>query len=251
MRYFIEFSYNGAEFHGWQKQNNATSVQQIIEKSLSLIQGEHLTVVGAGRTDTGVHAKFMTAHFDIKKLSKLKEDFIFKLNQLLPKSIIIKNIRRVKDDAHARFDATSRTYKYYLSLAKDPFNYSLHYFYNGNLDWDLMNKASKIILNNSDFECFSKSNTDVKTFECEVQKAFWKKNNNGAVFEITANRFLRNMVRSIVGTLIEIGNGKKKINDLEKILMSKQRKNAGYSVPAKGLFLTEINYPNSIFLEDV
>ena len=247
MRYFIELSYNGSDFHGWQRQNNATSIQQIIEESLTLIQGEDLTITGAGRTDTGVHAKFMTAHFDVKELSEIKNDFIYKLNQLLPKSIVILNLRKVKDDAHARFDAVSRTYLYYISQVKDPFNNSLHYFYKEKLDWDIMNQASKIIMNHNDFECFSKSNTDVKTFLCDIEKANWEINDNGAVFKITANRFLRNMVRAIVGTLIEIGNGKKKIIDLENILESKKRSNAGYSVPAKGLFLSEINYPNLIF----
>jgi len=250
LRYFIEFSYNGADFHGWQRQNNALSIQQVVEESLTLIQGEVITVIGAGRTDTGVHANFMTAHFDVKKLSKKRVEFIFKLNQLLPKTILIKNLIKVKKDAHARFDATSRTYLYYISQAKDPFNYPLHYYYKEKLDWNLMNQASKIIQNHNDFKCFSKSNTDVKTFLCDIKKAFWVINSNGAVFEITANRFLRNMVRAIVGTLIEIGLGKKKINDLEKILISRKRSNAGYSVPANGLFLNEIKYPNSIYLKD-
>ena len=250
MRYFIEFSYNGSEFHGWQRQNNALTVQQILEESLSLIQGELLTVVGAGRTDSGVHARLMVAHFDVNELSYKKINFIFKLNQLLPKSIVILDLRSVKLEAHSRFDAISRTYFYYISLIKNPFDYPLHYFYNGKLDWKLMNQASEILTNHKDFQCFSKSNTDVKTFLCDINKAIWNLNDNGAVFEITANRFLRNMVRAIVGTLIEIGNGKKNINQLEKILASKKRANAGYSAPANGLFLTKIIYPNSIYLDD-
>ena len=250
MRYFIEFSYNGSEFHGWQRQNNALTVQQILEESLSLIQGELLTVVGAGRTDSGVHARLMVAHFDVNELSYEKINFIFKLNQLLPKSIVILDLRSVKLEAHSRFDAISRTYFYYISLIKNPFDYPLHYFYNGKLDWKLMNQASEILINHKDFQCFSKSNTDVKTFLCDINKAIWNLNDNGAVFEITANRFLRNMVRAIVGTLIEIGNGKKNINQLEKILASKKRANAGYSAPANGLFLTKIIYPNSIYLDD-
>lgn len=250
MRYFIEFSYNGSEFHGWQRQNNALTVQQILEESLSLIQGELLTVVGAGRTDSGVHARLMVAHFDVNELSYKKINFIFKLNQLLPKSIVILDLRSVKLEAHSRFDAISRTYFYYISLIKNPFDYPLHYFYNGKLDWKLMNQASEILTNHKDFQCFSKSNTDVKTFLCDIDKAIWNLNDNGAVFEITANRFLRNMVRAIVGTLIEIGNGKKNINQLEKILASKKRANAGYSAPANGLFLTKIIYPNSIYLDD-
>ena len=250
MRYFIEFSYNGSEFHGWQRQNNALTVQQILEESLSLIQGELLTVVGAGRTDSGVHARLMVAHFDVNELSYKKINFIFKLNQLLPKSIVILDLRSVKLEAHSRFDAISRTYFYYISLIKNPFDYPLHYFYNGKLDWKLMNQASEILTNHKDFKCFSKSNTDVKTFLCDIDKAIWNLNDNGAVFEITANRFLRNMVRAIVGTLIEIGNGKKNINQLEKILASKKRANAGYSAPANGLFLTKIIYPNSIYLDD-
>tara|TARA_B110000444_G_C18831853_1_gene593687 strand:- start:367 stop:1119 length:753 start_codon:yes stop_codon:yes gene_type:complete len=250
MRYFIEFSYNGSEFHGWQRQKNALTVQQILEESLSLVQGDLLTVVGAGRTDSGVHARLMVAHFDVNELSYEKINFIFKLNQLLPKSIVILNLRSVKLEAHSRFDAISRTYFYYISLIKNPFDYPLHYFYNGKLDWKLMNQASEILTNHKDFQCFSKSNTDVKTFLCDINKAKWNLNDNGAVFEITANRFLRNMVRAIVGTLIEIGNGKKNINQLEKILASKKRANAGYSAPANGLFLTKIIYPNSIYLDD-
>ena len=250
MRYFIEFSYNGSKFHGWQRQNNAISVQQTLEESLSLILGEDISVIGAGRTDTGVHAKFMTAHFDVKKLCKTKKDLIFYLNQFLPKSIVINDLKKVKDDAHARFNATSRTYCYYISQVKDPFDYPLHYYYKENLDWNLMNQASAIIINHNDFECFSKSNTDVKTFLCDITEAFWETNLNGAVFKITANRFLRNMVRAIVGTLIEIGLGKKNIKDLEKILASKERGNAGYSVPANGLFLTEITYSNLIYLKN-
>ena len=251
MRYFIEFSYNGSEFHGWQKQNNAISVQQVIEKSISLIQGEFVKIIGAGRTDTGVHAKSMFAHFDVNELSRSNESFIFKLNQLLPKSILSIDLFKVKNNAHARFDAITRTYLYSLSQVKDPFNHSLHYFYKENLDLDIMNRASEIIKNHNNFECFSKSNTDVKTFLCDIEKAYWKKTSGGAEFEITANRFLRNMVRAIVGTLIEIGNGKKNIKDLKKILISKQRSNAGYSVPANGLFLTQIKYPDSIYLKDV
>ena len=250
MRYFIEFSYNGSDFHGWQRQNNAISVQQTLEEAMTLIQGEVVSVVGAGRTDTGVHAKYMTAHFDVKTFSKNKIDFIFKLNQLLPKSIVINNIRKVKSDIHARFDAISRTYYYYISQVKDPFNYPLHYYFKEKLDWDIMNEASKIIMNHNNFECFSKSNTDVKTFSCDIDVAFWETNVNGAVFKITANRFLRNMVRAIVGTLIEIGLGKKNLKDLEKILVSKERGNAGYSVPANGLFLTKITHSNLIYLNN-
>ncbi len=248
MRYFIEFSYNGADFHGWQRQNNALSIQQVVEESLTLIQGEVITVIGAGRTDTGVHANFMTAHFDVKKLSKKRVEFIFKLNQLLPKTILIKNLIKVKKDAHARFDATSRTYLYYISQVKDPFNHPLHYYYKEKLDWNLMNQASKIIQNHNDFECFSKSNTDVKTFLCDISYAKWNTNQKGHTFTITSNRFLRNMVRAIVGTLIEIGSKKKTIEDLHQIIASKNRSEAGYSVPAHGLFLTNIEYPTSIYI---
>ena len=247
MRYFIQLSYNGSNFHGWQKQNNANSVQQTLEDSMSIIQGSDILVVGAGRTDTGVHARKMIAHFDVEALRFAEDDFTFKLNQLLPRSISVISIRAVKDDSHARFDAISRTYYYYIHKVKDPFDYPFHYYYKENLDWKIMNKASKILMNHQDFECFSKSNTDVKTFKCEIEEAFWEVNKNGAVFKITANRFLRNMVRAIVGTLIEIGLGKKDINDLKQILISKKRSNAGYSVPANGLFLYNIKYPKSIF----
>ena len=247
MRFFLEFSYNGANYHGWQKQTNVISVQEEINRTLSTILNTDIDVVGAGRTDTGVHARKMIAHFDVEALRFAEDDFTFKLNQLLPRSISVISIRAVKDDSHARFDAISRTYYYYIHQVKDPFDYPFHYYYKENLDWKIMNKASKILMNHQDFECFSKSNTDVKTFKCEIEEAFWEVNKNGAVFKIRANRFLRNMVRAIVGTLIEIGLGKKDINDLKQILISKKRSNAGYSVPANGLFLYNIKYPKSIF----
>tara|TARA_B100000686_G_scaffold261427_1_gene274386 strand:+ start:2928 stop:3674 length:747 start_codon:yes stop_codon:yes gene_type:complete len=248
LRFFIKCSYNGSKFHGWQRQNNAISIQQKLEEALNYIQGEPIKITGAGRTDTGVHALEMFAHFDVIKLSHSKKDFIFKLNSMLPKSISIKDILKVKDDANARFDAISRTYEYFLSQNKDPFNYPNHYFIKDKLDWELMNKAASLLLNYNDFKCFSKSNTDVKTYDCKIKSAVWEYSNNKAVFKITANRFLRNMVRAIVGTLIEVGIGKKKIDNLKLILESRDRSLAGYSVPANGLFLTKIIYPKSIFI---
>ena len=248
LRYFIELSYDGTSFHGWQRQNNAITIQQTLEEAMTMVLKESISVFGAGRTDTGVHAKKMIAHFDINDFNLEEFDFIFKINRLLPKSIVVNNLIRVNNEAHARFDAISRTYYYYISQVKEPFKFPFYYYFKEKLDWNLMNQASKVIIDHSDFKCFSKSNTDVKTFNCKIDSALWETYDNGAVFKITSNRFLRNMVRAIVGTLIEIGLRKKGLKDLKEILESRKRSNAGYSVPANGLFLTEIKYPQSIYL---
>ena len=248
LRFFLDFSYNGERFHGWQRQINASSVQQTIEECISIIQGSKISISGAGRTDTGVHAKQMIAHFDVNKLRLNKNDFMFKLNMLLPDTVHANRIILVKDDAHARFNATSRTYKYYVSQIKDPFNYPFQYFLRDKLDYEKMNLAAVTLIGNNNMKCFSKSNTNVNNYICDVKEAFWEKTKNGGVFTITSNRFLRNMVRSIVGTLIEIGIEKKNIDNLDEIINSQKRSNAGYSVPANGLFLTKVVYPQSIYI---
>lgn len=245
MRYFIELSYNGIDFHGWQNQPNAITVQQVMEEALSTLLQTKIEIVGAGRTDTGVHALQMFAHFDIE--SQLDTSHLkFKLNSYLPKPIAIHNIFKVKEDAHARFDAESRTYHYKISTIKNVFTFDFEYSLQLPLNVEKMNQASNILLQYKDFQCFSKSNTDVKTYYCNIKKAEWIKENEKLIFVITADRFLRNMVRAIVGTMIDIGLEKIKVEDIHDIIKSKNRSQAGYSVPAHGLYLANITYPNSI-----
>ena len=246
-RFFLEFSYAGTAYHGWQRQPNALSVQEVMEEALALLLKQQTPLTAAGRTDTGVHAKQMFAHFDADTTDL--EQLIFRLNQFLPNDIAVIRIREVKPRAHARFDALSRTYEYHLNNFKSPFVQGMSYGLYQPLDVEQMNKAASILLEYEDFECFSKAHTDVKTFLCTISKAVWEKSETGLVFTITANRFLRNMVRAIVGTLIEVGLGKKNIQEMHTVIESKNRSLAGYSVPAEGLFLTHIEYPNSIYLE--
>ncbi|MDC1392937.1 tRNA pseudouridine(38-40) synthase TruA [Flavobacteriaceae bacterium] len=248
MRYFIEFSYAGTNYHGWQRQLNAITVQEILENALSTLLKVKTSLLGAGRTDTGVHARQMFAHFDSEISKDTFQQLVYQLNQFLPEDIVIHSLRNVKVDAHARFDALSRTYEYHIVQGKTAFGTSVQYRLNMPLDIALMNDAASILLTYEDFECFSKSNTDVKTFLCDISYAKWNANQKGYTFTITSNRFLRNMVRAIVGTLIEIGLKKKTIEDLHQIIASKNRSEAGYSVPAHGLFLTNIEYPTSIYI---
>lgn len=242
MRYFIEFAYNGKNYHGWQSQPNASSVQETLGKALSVILRSEIELMGAGRTDTGVHAKQMFAHFDFEEI--LENDFLVnKLNAYLPKDIVIYKIISVSEEAHARFDATKRTYEYHIHTYKNAFENESSWYHHQNLDLEKMNEACKILFQHEDFQCFSKSNTDVKTYNCKIVEANWKKNNEKIIFTISADRFLRNMVRAIVGTMVEIGSGKKNINDFKKILESKDRNQAGPSAPAHGLYLTQVKYP--------
>ncbi|MGG8497014.1 tRNA pseudouridine(38-40) synthase TruA [Tenacibaculum sp. TC6] len=241
MRYFIELSYNGKDYHGWQVQPHAITVQEKINKAISTLLQEDISVVGAGRTDAGVHASQMFAHFDTNQ--PIDSNFTYKLNAILPNNIVIYNIIPVANDAHARFDAVSRSYEYRIWLGRNPFlldtTWQLLY---QNIDIEAMNKAAKLLYEYNDFECFSKVKTDVNTFICKVTHAEWKLHKNELTFHITADRFLRNMVRAIVGTLLEVGLEKKTVNDFKKVIESKNRGNAGVSVPAKGLFLTNVTY---------
>ncbi|WP_025741831.1 tRNA pseudouridine(38-40) synthase TruA [Aquimarina pacifica] len=246
MRYFLELSYNGTPYHGWQRQPNAISVQEVLEQALSTLLREGISIVGAGRTDAGVHAKQIMAHFDTK--NKLEEErFKYKLNAILPREIAVNRVVEVQDDAHARFDAVSRSYEYYVTMIKDPFSLDSCYYVKKVLDVGLMNEAAKLLLNYTNFKCFSKSKTDVKTYNCTITEALWVVNDNHLVFKISANRFLRNMVRAIVGTLIEIGERKITKEDLIRIIKSEDRGQAGYSVPAHGLYLTSVQYPTNIY----
>jgi tRNA pseudouridine38-40 synthase len=245
LRYFIELSYNGKHYHGWQNQPTAISVQEVIEMALTTILKDTIAIVGAGRTDTGVHALQMFAHFDTE-LAFEEDDLVFKLNSFLPNDIAIHTIFKVKPEAHARFDALSRTYRYRIALKKNAFNFESAYFFKKELDINIMNEASKILCQYQDFQCFSKTNTDVKTYHCNIMKAVWFIENDELHFIIKADRFLRNMVRAIVGTMINIGIGKMEILDLHTIIKSKSRSEAGYSVPAHALYLIEVEYPNDI-----
>ena len=241
MRYFIKFSYKGTNYHGWQYQPNATSVQGTLTKALSVVLNSELEIMGAGRTDTGVHAKEMFGHFDFEKEIEIPM-LIHKLNSFLPKDIAVSDVIPVGEDAHARFDATKRTYEYHINTTKNVFLEESSWYYHQKLDVNLMNEAGKILLKHTDFQCFSKVHTDVKTFNCKISKAYWKEENNQLVFIISADRFLRNMVRAIVGTLVYVGLGKITLEDFNTIIESKDRGKAGFSVPAHGLYLTEIKY---------
>ena len=244
-RYFIYLSYNGARYHGWQIQPNALTVQETLNNALSTMLQEVIETVGAGRTDTGVHASFFTAHFESlnKKLDKEKK-WVYKINSILPDDIAISKITRVTPDAHARFDALSRTYKYYISEKKDPFNREFSYHLYSQLDVNKMNEASLLLYDYTDFTSFSKLHTDVKTNNCRVSLVKWEQTGNQIIFTIKADRFLRNMVRAIVGTLLEVGRGKLGIDEFRKIIESKDRSFAATSAPAHGLFLTNIEYPD-------
>ena len=245
MRYFVEFAYEGTPYHGWQRQPNAISVQEVMEDAFSLLFGKPVALIAAGRTDTGVHARHIVAHFDLNEALNTQE-FCYRLNSYLPNDISIKRIFRVTDKAHARFDALERTYEYVLVQQKDPFHqHSAHYVRQA-LDVDMMNLAAEELLGKADFKCFSKSNTDVKTYICDIKLARWVWEGDRLVFRITADRFLRNMVRAIVGTLLQVGIGKWTAEDVKTIINSRKRSEAGPSVPAKGLYLVDISYPENL-----
>lgn len=245
MRYFVQFSYFGKAYHGWQNQPNAITVQQILEGAFSTLLRHSVDLTAAGRTDAGVHAKKMFAHFESDKIED-KTDLVYRLNALLPKAIAVQAIFKVSDNTHARFDAIERTYEYWIVQEKNPFYSNFAYYIKHALDIESMNKAAAILLQFEDFECFSKSNTDVKTYRCAIKKAVWETKEDRLVFTITADRFLRNMVRAVVGTLLEVGTGKLKADDVKRIINSKDRSNAGASVPAKGLYLTSVQYLEKI-----
>lgn len=245
MRYFVELSYDGTPFVGWQRQPAGDSVQSCLEDALSILFRKPISIVGAGRTDAGVHAHQLFAHVDLDE--HVDQDLTFRLNKLLPKDIAVRNVIAVTQDAHARFDAVSRIYRYHITTQKNPFLQKRSYQFAKPLDLDLMNQAAKILIDHKNFKCFSKSKTDVKTYVCDIQQVHWQQNGSELVFFIQANRFLRNMVRAIVGTLIEVGLRKISISDFEAILASRDRSQAGYSVPAHGLYLEKVNYPKHIF----
>jgi len=241
-RYFIEIAYNGADFHGWQKQPNAPSVQETIEKCLfKQFANTEIPIVGCGRTDAGVHAKQYFFHLDLEKKVD-EQQFVYKLNRMFPKGIAAFSMREVENDLHARFDAKKRTYRYFIHQTKNPFREGVSWYFPHTLDFYKMNEAAQVLIGEKDFSSFAKAHTDVKTNICTVNEAKWHTDENGYYFEISANRFLRNMVRAIVGTLMDIGTGKLEITDLSKILAAKDRQEASVSVPGHALFLWEIEY---------
>ena len=245
-RYFIEIAYDGTRYHGWQVQPNALSVQEVLDKVLSTVLRQAIETVGCGRTDTGVHAKQLYAHFDVlgdAGDTRHLQTLMRSINGLLPTDIAAKQLIPVHADAHARFDATERSYEYHIHFEKDPFLHHFSWQLRGQPDVELMNLAAKIIMEYTDFGCFSKSNTQVKTNNCKITRAEWVQHNGKLVFYITADRFLRNMVRAIVGTLMMVGKKEITPDEVRGIIESKNRSNAGTSVPACGLYLTGIKYP--------
>ena len=241
-RYFIELSYNGSCYNGWQIQPNAPSVQEELNKALTLLLKEEVNVVGAGRTDTGVHARFYVAHLDVATHLETPDQLTYKLNRLLGNNIAIHRVYPVPPELHARFSATSRTYKYFIDKHKDPFTYNFAFRLFPIPDLKLMNEACDILFEYSDFTSFSKLHTDTKTNICKIMHANWEDTGKQLVFTIQADRFLRNMVRAIVGTMLEIGQGKLSVSEFRNIIEAKDRCSAGMSVPGNALFLWDIKY---------
>lgn len=247
MRYFIYFSYNGAAYHGIQYQPNGITVQQVLEEALSRLLGEPTKIVPAGRTDAGVHARRMVAHFDSAQ-DAVESRLAFRLNGLLPQDIAIEKIVRVCDDAHARFDATSRRYEYWVTTHKDPFRPNLITQIHYQLDYEAMNRAAAYLKEATDFASFCKAHADNKTNICHVTEARWEQvDEHTYKFTIEADRFLRNMVRAVVGTLFEVGRGKMQPEQMQQVLQEQSRSAAGQSMPAEGLYLVDIQYPDKIF----
>ena len=246
MRYFFEISYKGTNYHGWQIQQNAISVQQVLYEKLKLLLNEEIELTGSGRTDTGVHARQQFFHADFSKAIDV-EDFKYHFNAVLPADILIRSIRRVIPEAHARFDALSRTYEYLIIKQKNPFRQNEAFVYPWETNLDLLNEGAAHLIGKHNFESFSKVKTQVNHFNCELLEAHWKHDGDLIVFRIKADRFLRGMVRAIVGTLLMVNEGKIKLAEIHKILNSRDRTKAGRSVPAEGLYLSEITYPSHIF----
>jgi tRNA pseudouridine38-40 synthase len=243
MRYFIECAYKGTNYCGWQIQINANTVQSELEKALSTLLKTKIDITGSSRTDTGVHAVQQMAHFEMEEEITDTVNLVYRMNRILPFDISVVKIFKVADDYHSRFEATSRKYEYRISRKKNPFQKGLFYEFSGELDVKLMNEACQVLFKHIDYQCFSKINTDVFTFNCTIQEARWEEHPDGMlVFHIKANRFLRGMVRAIVGTLLEVGSGRLTLEDFEQIILSKNRKKAGRAVPAEGLFLMEVDY---------
>jgi tRNA pseudouridine38-40 synthase len=249
MRFFFEIAYHGKNYNGWQSQLNALGVQAVVENALSKLLQTEIKIVGSGRTDTGVHCEQQYFHTDIEKDFDISV-LLIKVNSFLPKDMAIKSIRKVKPDASARYDAYERTYRYQITRVKNPFLEELAWHYFKNIDVQTMNRAAALLVGEHDFACFSKVKTDVNHFICTIKKAQWKEEGEMLYFTITANRFLRGMVRAVVGTLLDVGSGKTSMKEFQSIISSKDRKKAGANVPPQGLFLTNVKYHSGIFLKD-
>jgi tRNA pseudouridine38-40 synthase len=248
VRYFFEISYNGMHYNGWQSQLNALGVQAVVEETMTKLFREPIEITGSGRTDTGVHCEQQFFHCDIQKPFD-ETQFVQKLNSFLPKDIAIRSIRKVKDNVNARYDAVERSYRYEITRLKNPFLEGLAWHYFKDADLQSMNEAAALLVGEHDFECFSKVKTDVNHFRCDIKRAEWKAVDDRLYFHITANRFLRGMVRAIVGTLLDVGSNKISIKEFQSIVKSRDRKKAGANVPPYGLYLTKVKYPQSIFLK--
>lgn len=250
-RYFLKFAFNGTHYHGWQMQENTIlTVQQVMQEKLGLLLHEKIELTGCGRTDTGVHAREFYAHFDSEKhdLHDEKYQWVYKMNRCLPRDIAVHALLPVKEKASARFSAFARTYFYQIHQKPDPFLQETSWFLYGRLDIDKMNEAAKQLLHTSDFGSFAKVNNNHKHYICKVHEAGWKQEGDRVIFTIRANRFLRNMVRALVGTMVDVGTGKTSLEEFEKIIHSGRRSAAGTSVPAQGLHLAKIEYPKDIYL---
>jgi len=242
-RFLIRLAYNGCQYHGWQIQENAHTVQAELTEKLSILLKESVSITGCGRTDTGVHASEFIAHFDVEKFIWKKKDLVYKLNSFLPSDIVIYDISEVSIKFNSRFDAISRTYRYYINHVKNPFKEGTSYYYNGDLNVDEMNKACLYLFDYIDFTSFSKLHTQTATNNCKILFAKFERQGDDLIFTVTADRFLRNMVRALVGTLLEIGKGKLAAEEICRIIEAKDRSLAGFSVPAHGLFLEKVVYP--------
>jgi tRNA pseudouridine38-40 synthase len=248
-RYFIYISYKGTSYHGWQLQPNSVSVQEIVDKALTVILNENISTTGAGRTDAGVHAMIFCAHFDsISPDLASTGNLVFRLNRYLPSDISVNSIKKVVPGANARYSAISRTYKYYISTIKDPFFDNYSWLLHGKMNIPLLDKACGILVRHSDFTSFSRLHSGAKSNICKIYNARWDESDNRLVLTIKADRFLRNMVRAIVGTMVELGFEKMDLKKFEEIILAKDRGRAGKSAPAKGLFLVDIEYPEEIFV---
>jgi tRNA pseudouridine38-40 synthase len=246
MRYFLEVAYDGTRFHGWQVQPNALTVQEVLEDCLSKVLRESISTTGSGRTDTGVHASQQFVHFDTEQQLDLQH-IVFRLNRILPDDIAVNNLFLVKNEAHARYDAFARTYHYHITLRKNPYKRQYAWYHSRPLNIDKMNEAAAILLKYEDFTTFSKVKGDTKHYRCEMYIAEWVQEENELLFTIRANRFLRGMVRLIVGTLVDVGRGKLTVEEFEKILASQNRSQSSAAAPSEGLFLAKVEYPESIF----
>ena len=247
MRFFLTLSYRGTAYRGWQVQDNALSVQQALQGALSVLLGAPTEVVGAGRTDAGVHAARYVAHFDTDSQKPMDQDFTYHLNAILPKDIAVHTVQRVKEEAHARFSATLREYKYFIVSEKDPFRVETAYHYPQVLNLEKMNEAAAALPEYTDFAAFCKLHGGNKTTLCRLQASLWVREGNALIYTVSSDRFLRNMVRAIVGTLIDVGRGKLTPDEFRRVVESGNRSAAGTSAPPQGLFLTDVRYPEDIF----